>query len=317
MGRPEEPRLDRSITLHLQGDWGQYNLHRVCGWISLELVDRSGPHTRIAIWNGRGGADAVHAVGCGQVDIALITPAAFATGAPDGKGLFEGTGYPHLRALGVIAHRDRLVLAVRRSLEISSMEELRKARPALTLATAMDDRRQPPRPRGQGGTDPVGGRRGGLGRPLPGGRTPLRLLRPRQGGTGRRDHPGGDHGLRVAGTRARPDLPLAGTGRAGRTARRPGLARRRRPHRIPAGHRRDPHPGLQRLPRPHHHGSARRRRLCDRLDPRRDTGGAGTAVPAHPPDRSPVTYPLDPVAIGTTPIPLHPGAAAYYEAIPR
>ena len=34
------------------------------------------------------------------------------------------------------------------------------------------------------------------------------------------------------------------------------------------------------------------------------------------PERSPVTYPLDPPAMGRTPIPLHPGAARYYEALP-
>ena len=39
---------------------------------------------------------------------------------------------------------------------------------------------------------------------------------------------------------------------------------------------------------------------------------------AHlPPEKSPVTYPLDPVAIGRTPVPLHPGAAAYYDALPQ
>ena len=33
------------------------------------------------------------------------------------------------------------------------------------------------------------------------------------------------------------------------------------------------------------------------------------------PDRSPVTYPLDPVTMGKTPVPLHPGAAQYYSAL--
>jgi uncharacterized protein len=35
-----------------------------------------------------------------------------------------------------------------------------------------------------------------------------------------------------------------------------------------------------------------------------------------PLERSPVTYPLDPPTMGRTPIPLHPGAARYYEALP-
>ena len=55
----DEPRLHRSITLHFMGDWGQANLHRVCGWLAQEVGDRSGAHSRFAIWNGRGGVDAV------------------------------------------------------------------------------------------------------------------------------------------------------------------------------------------------------------------------------------------------------------------
>lgn len=35
-----------------------------------------------------------------------------------------------------------------------------------------------------------------------------------------------------------------------------------------------------------------------------------------PPERSPITYPLDPHAMGRSPVPLHPGAARYYEALP-
>ena len=34
-----------------------------------------------------------------------------------------------------------------------------------------------------------------------------------------------------------------------------------------------------------------------------------------PPDRSPITYPLDPVKMGTTSIPLHPGAERYFSRL--
>ena len=34
-----------------------------------------------------------------------------------------------------------------------------------------------------------------------------------------------------------------------------------------------------------------------------------------PPERSPVTYPLDPVAMVRAPVPLQPGAARYYDAL--
>ncbi|GHG03334.1 MULTISPECIES: hypothetical protein [Amycolatopsis] len=33
------------------------------------------------------------------------------------------------------------------------------------------------------------------------------------------------------------------------------------------------------------------------------------------PERSPVTYPLDPRTMGRAPIPLHPGAAACYDGL--
>ena len=74
--RPEEPKISRPLVLHLRGDWGTANLHRICGWIAQELADRAGPGTRIATWNSRGCVDAVRAVGYGEVDIALTTPAA-------------------------------------------------------------------------------------------------------------------------------------------------------------------------------------------------------------------------------------------------
>ncbi|WP_194820506.1 TAXI family TRAP transporter solute-binding subunit [Nocardia sp. XZ_19_385] len=137
--RPEEPAIARSLTLHLRGDWGTANLHRVCGWISQELTDRAGPDTRVAIWNSRGFADAVRAVGHGEVDVALTTPAAFTVAALDGRGVYQDESFPHLRALGVVPQRDRLVMAVHRALEVTTFAELRAAKPALTLATSIND----------------------------------------------------------------------------------------------------------------------------------------------------------------------------------
>ncbi|MBP2192452.1 TAXI family TRAP transporter solute-binding subunit [Nocardia goodfellowii] len=137
--RPEAPAIARSLTLHLRGDWGTANLHRVCGWISQELTDRAGPDTRVAIWNSRGFADAVRAVGRGEVDLALTTPAAFAVAALDGRGVYQDESFPHLRALGVVPQRDRLVMAVHRALGVTTFAELRAAEPALTLATSIND----------------------------------------------------------------------------------------------------------------------------------------------------------------------------------
>jgi uncharacterized protein len=135
----EGPRLKRSITLHFMGDWGQANLHRVCGWLAQELGSRSGRHSRFAIWNGRGGADAVRAVGRGQVDISLTTPAAFAIAALDGRPPYAGEAYPHLRALGTIAQRDRLVLAVSAKHKLHSFADFRSRRLPLRISTGPDD----------------------------------------------------------------------------------------------------------------------------------------------------------------------------------
>ncbi|MET7512228.1 TAXI family TRAP transporter solute-binding subunit [Streptomyces sp. NPDC005480] len=137
--RPAEPRIERSLTLHLRGDWGSANLHRVCGWIAQELADRCGPHTRIATWNSRGFSDAVRAVGRGEVQVALTTPTAFAVAALDGRGVYVDEHYPDLRTLGVVPQRDRLVVAVDKKHNITSFAELRAQKPALKLATSLHD----------------------------------------------------------------------------------------------------------------------------------------------------------------------------------
>ena len=33
----DEPRLDRPVTLAFRGDWGQANMHRICGWLAQEI----------------------------------------------------------------------------------------------------------------------------------------------------------------------------------------------------------------------------------------------------------------------------------------
>jgi TRAP-type uncharacterized transport system substrate-binding protein len=134
-----EPRIERSLTLHFYGDWGQANLHRVFNWLSQEMVDRTGPYSRYAIWNGRGVADAVRAVGRGQVDVALAVPVAFIPAALEGRDLFAGEPFPHLRGLGVIPQDDRMLLALDARLGIRSFDDLRAKRPPLRLATSMDD----------------------------------------------------------------------------------------------------------------------------------------------------------------------------------
>ncbi|TDD40153.1 hypothetical protein E1287_01150 [Actinomadura sp. KC06] len=313
--RPPEPSIDRSLTLHLRGDWGAANLHRVCGWISQELTDRCGPHTRVAVWNSRGFSDAVHAVGRGEVHVAMTTPAAFTAAALDGRGVYAGESHPDLRALGVVPQRDRLVVAVHRSVGVSTFAELRDAKPALRLATSVND-----------GVNHVGLaahellERSGVDVPGWGG-TVLADERPFETfahvKAGRADavvHEavmlphwqefGGDmHFLEVEagvldGLRADYSWPDAV---------------------VEEGF----FPGCPRF------------RTLDfsdflvlaRSDLADDVAYAIAWVLGEtrdvierqyrhiPPERSPVTYPLDPAAMGRAPIPLHPGAAAYYDAL--
>ncbi|MEU1525377.1 TAXI family TRAP transporter solute-binding subunit [Nocardia rhamnosiphila] len=122
----------RDISVHFRGDWGESNLHRVCGWYSQQLGDRFGAGSRFAIWNGRGAADNVAAVASGDADIALVTPAQFAAMAYLGIGPYRGSAHRHLRALACLPHRDRLLFATTRR-DISTLADLAVATPTPVL----------------------------------------------------------------------------------------------------------------------------------------------------------------------------------------
>ncbi|MFJ6900685.1 TAXI family TRAP transporter solute-binding subunit [Streptomyces hokutonensis] len=316
-GKPAEPRIDRSITLHLRGDWGGANLHRVCGWIAQELGDRSGPHTRIATWNSRGFIDAVRAVGRGEVHVALTTPAAFAVAALDGRGPYAAEFHPGLRALGVVPQRDRLVFGLRKSLGITTFEQLRRAKPGLRLATSVHD-----------GVNHVG--------------WAAHELLTRSGV----DVEGWGGGF-LADERPFETLDHVAEGRAdaiiheavmlpawqeiGRDLNFLGVE----PDVLHSLHAELSWPDAV-VPDDYFPGAARFRTLdfsdflvLTREDLPEDLAYAIAWILGEtrhviesqyrhlPPDRSPVTYPLDPVAMGTTPIPLHPGAARYYSGLRR
>ena len=133
------PTIDRVTTLRMQGDWGSANIHAICGWLAQEFWDRSPLETRTAIWNGRGAVDSLSAVASGEVDLAVCTPSEFAAMAYRGVGMFEGKPYANLRALGRIPQDDRLVFAIESRLGLTTFEEIRKAQPALRIATSPDD----------------------------------------------------------------------------------------------------------------------------------------------------------------------------------
>jgi TRAP-type uncharacterized transport system substrate-binding protein len=134
-----EARLERPITLHMMGDWGIANLHRICGWIGAELWRRSPAGSKFATWAGRGGTDAITAVLDGEVQTALFVPAGFARTIFEGRGICRRSDIGRLRALGTLPQDDRLVFAIDASFGVASFAELRAKRPPLRLATALDD----------------------------------------------------------------------------------------------------------------------------------------------------------------------------------
>lgn len=133
--------IDRPVTLSFMGDWGDANLHRVAGWMSYEIITRSPPHTRTAIWNGMGGFDAARAVGRGEIDIGVATPTCYLKMAVDGIGPFASEPLPNLRGLAVIPQYDRIILGVRKSLGIKSLADLRERRLPLRIAMSPDEGR--------------------------------------------------------------------------------------------------------------------------------------------------------------------------------
>lgn len=138
---PGQPRIERSLTLQFVGDWGQANFHRICAWLTQEFCDRAGPRSRVATWNSvNGGIDAARQVFDGEVDMAILTPAYALPAALEGRDIFAGGGpMPTLRALAVLPQRDRMVLALPRALGIGTFAELRSAKPALRIATSEDN----------------------------------------------------------------------------------------------------------------------------------------------------------------------------------
>ena len=124
----DEPRLHRPVTLAFRGDWGQANMHRICGWLAQEIGDRSPRGSEFAIWSGRGGTDQLAALRAGKADIAVVTPAAAVRMLEPGD----------LCALGVIGQRDRLVVAIDAELPVAAVADL-AAISGVTVATSPDN----------------------------------------------------------------------------------------------------------------------------------------------------------------------------------
>ncbi len=85
--------------------------------------------------------DAPRLVAEGQYDMAITTPAWYGQMAGEGRGLFDHA-LP-LRALAVLPHDDRLVIAVREETGITSLRELVARRLPLRVSTPAPEMRHP------------------------------------------------------------------------------------------------------------------------------------------------------------------------------
>jgi uncharacterized protein len=125
-------------SLRFKGDWGAFNLTRICGWLAWEFGRRTGSHHH-TIHTGRGMADNLFALGRRAVDVGVSTPAGFARMARQGLGPFAEEPIPELRALGCLPHRDALLVALRGRLGVRTMAELRDVKPSMRVVVAPDD----------------------------------------------------------------------------------------------------------------------------------------------------------------------------------
>jgi len=135
------PLIDRSVTLHCVGDWGQANFHRILSWLCQEFCDRAGPKSRTGILSLRdGGLVSVLQVYNGEADLGTSTPAALLKASLRGEEISQKTGpLPSLRALAVLPLRDRLMFAAAMGLNISSFAEIRDRKLPLRIAVSEND----------------------------------------------------------------------------------------------------------------------------------------------------------------------------------
>ncbi|KAL2825355.1 hypothetical protein BDW59DRAFT_74364 [Aspergillus cavernicola] len=135
------PSIKRSIELRCVGDWGQANFHRILSWLTQEFCDRAGPTSRTIILSLRdGGLDSPLQVHNGQADLGICTPAGLLEAAATGKEIFESTGpMPDLRCLAVLPQHDRMMFAVNPSFGVRLFAEIREQKLPLRIAVSIDD----------------------------------------------------------------------------------------------------------------------------------------------------------------------------------
>ncbi len=139
MSKLPAPKIDRTLELNFQGDWGHANLHRICGWISSVMTSQCGNGTRIATWTGKWGGEAPKVVSEGLVDMSMSVPAAWVASAPKGQGIYNGKKVENICSIATMPQTDWVLLAIDKKFGIKTFEDLRQKRPPLRIATGPDD----------------------------------------------------------------------------------------------------------------------------------------------------------------------------------
>src|SRR5947208_1394432 len=112
---------------------GGHNHHygRIAHWLAAHLWQRF-PDVTVNIKMGTAYRD-VRAVGDGLAQIGVGTPAVSARLCLDGQGTFERPR-PALRSIGVVPHRDALVVGAVEELGLTTVDEVRERRMPLRLS---------------------------------------------------------------------------------------------------------------------------------------------------------------------------------------
>ncbi len=141
-GQPAQAGQAKAVNaaarpVHLNFAAGRANFPRIMVWLA-EMMWNSvlprGSFTATIEYTGSSYANLVRRLGEDRADVIVTTPAALATMASKGTGMFD-TPYPHIRGLFKIPQVDPVTLAVAKSLGVSSLDEVKARRLPLRLAT--------------------------------------------------------------------------------------------------------------------------------------------------------------------------------------
>lgn len=138
----------RDLELHLRfmGDWGVANFHRAAGWIAAGMRWRVKKGSTFTIHTMNGLDESLAAVLSGAVHMAVLTPIVTVDMCRRGRGLYD-TPHPNLCAVAALPHKDRLMLAIGADVAerygIRSYADIAAKRPPLRIATSINEAGNP------------------------------------------------------------------------------------------------------------------------------------------------------------------------------